>query len=311
MPRRARLRARFEAPFSAKQLRAFCVLSETLSFTEAAHQLGITQPSLSALICQLERHAGHNLFIRDKHQVRLSLKGQYFQADAKRVLVQLNQTSALVKHLASPPGSDVLRIAAPPSLMTKALTPLFDTFRALEPQMLLSLFCLENEDAFDRLQRGEIDLAFVSGNHAPVGVALQPIAQDRFVCVLPRKHPLASREQIRWHELGHQRVMSCLPPRGLRSLLNQSFERYGLALFVNEDAQDELALLRLVELGLGVGLTSRFTKHLIDPEALAIRPLVDPVINFPLALALPSSAITAAASRIAELLQSDVRIDDT
>ena len=56
-------------------LRAFVALSETLSFTQAARQLGITQPSISRQIRILEDELETQLFFRDKHRVQLTPEG--------------------------------------------------------------------------------------------------------------------------------------------------------------------------------------------------------------------------------------------
>src|SRR5580700_11476432 len=61
-------------------LEAFLTLSDTLSFTETARRLGLTQPSVSRQIKLLEEELKAQLFIRDKHAVRLSREGKEMRA---------------------------------------------------------------------------------------------------------------------------------------------------------------------------------------------------------------------------------------
>lgn len=61
-------------------LDCFLVLSETLSFTQTAKQLNLTQPSVSRQIKQLEDDVSAQLFYRDRHKVRLTPEGKDLKA---------------------------------------------------------------------------------------------------------------------------------------------------------------------------------------------------------------------------------------
>ena len=71
-----------------RQLRAFVVLAEELSFTRAASRLGIAQPALSAQLSRIERRLGAPLLRRSTRSVELTPAGEALLARARRVLAE-------------------------------------------------------------------------------------------------------------------------------------------------------------------------------------------------------------------------------
>ena len=61
-----------------RTIRSFVKLAESLSFTKAAAQLGLTQPQLSARIKGLEQQLGFALFSRTSRRVEITPGGQQF-----------------------------------------------------------------------------------------------------------------------------------------------------------------------------------------------------------------------------------------
>jgi DNA-binding transcriptional LysR family regulator len=291
MPQRARLKPRYEAQFSIKQLRAFVALSETLNFTAAAKRLHITQPSLSALVHQLERHACAPLFIRDSQKVKLSHHGEVFKAEAKRLQVHLDQTLALARHLALAQGEMRLRVGAPVVILPKALARLAAGFESERPGMMLEFRCVDSDEAMALLQRGEIDMAFVTECKAPEGVSLERLQSFKLSALIPQSHPLADKPAIRWDDLRRERLLLANRPERAREAIKHELHRYGVRVELYHDADDVMALLSLVELGFGLGLVSPWMRDLIENRPLVVRSFIDPVIELHLALALPRVAV--------------------
>ncbi|MBV7300208.1 LysR family transcriptional regulator [Enterovibrio sp. NIFS-20-8] len=70
----------------------FCVLSETLNFTEAAECLSISQPTLSRKISQLEQAINVRLFHRGGNQMHLTPQGRMFLETSHQILERLDNT---------------------------------------------------------------------------------------------------------------------------------------------------------------------------------------------------------------------------
>jgi hypothetical protein len=59
------------------QIRAFLAVCETKSFTKAARQINMSQPSISLKIKALEKHLGAKLLVREQNNLRLTDEGSY------------------------------------------------------------------------------------------------------------------------------------------------------------------------------------------------------------------------------------------
>ena len=69
-----------------KQLEAFVQVAEEKSFSKAAKQLYLTQPTVSAHIASLEKELGESLFIRDTKGVGLSEAGRELYGYARQMM---------------------------------------------------------------------------------------------------------------------------------------------------------------------------------------------------------------------------------
>src|SRR2546423_14371128 len=69
-----------------RQLAAFCVVVERRSFSQAAEQLGVTQPAVSLQIRSLEKRLGVQLLDRSGRRVEPTEAGQRLYPSAQRLL---------------------------------------------------------------------------------------------------------------------------------------------------------------------------------------------------------------------------------
>src|SRR3954462_10450852 len=74
------------AMFEPTQLRTFLTAAQTLSFTQAAHRLGLRQSTVSQHVRRLEEAAGCRLFLRDPHGVELTEDGEAMLGFARPIL---------------------------------------------------------------------------------------------------------------------------------------------------------------------------------------------------------------------------------
>ena len=69
-----------------KQLEAFVQVAEGKSFSKAAKELFLTQPTISAHIASLERELNARLFVRNTKEVSLSEDGKDLYRYAKQII---------------------------------------------------------------------------------------------------------------------------------------------------------------------------------------------------------------------------------
>ena len=78
-------------------LRAFVAVAETLHFARAAESLGLSPPSLTEQVQELERRLGARLFIRSKRSVALSDAGKLFLDELRSALAQLDRAEQVAR----------------------------------------------------------------------------------------------------------------------------------------------------------------------------------------------------------------------
>lgn len=143
--------------FDPVLLRSFVSVADTLSFTQAAGQLGLSQPTISQHIRKLEQAAGRILVNRDTRRVSLTDNGDAMLGFARAILAAEDQAMAYFT------GSAMrgrLRFGSADDLALTQLPRVLREFRQLYPQINLELTVAQSGALVRRLQAGQLDLVF-------------------------------------------------------------------------------------------------------------------------------------------------------
>ena len=149
----------------------FRAVAETESLAEASKSLHITPSALSRSVKLLEEHIGHPLFLREPAGLRLTEPGRQLLTTLREAMRLLDDTFVAFE-------SDDMRGTVTLSgrgELFPLLLPLLGEALAENPQLLLSLSELSDEDALAALRRGVVDLAVVSDAPQSDEVLLRPI----------------------------------------------------------------------------------------------------------------------------------------
>jgi len=262
-----------------RHLRYFVAVAENLHFTKAAAKLHLAQPSLTRQIHNLEEELGVRLLNRSKSQVALTEGGRAFLADARRILALATESILAVQRL-SRGETGQLNIAYLSNFDFERLPETLAIFRQTFPHIALNLFDMSPAEQFRALDSRKIDLGFVGLRPPATSVDLrwESIASHRTVAVLPAKHQLTRKRQVKLADLATMFFvgMSEKSHPGFRDWLNATCERVGFTPRVLQDAEMEPALMTFVAEGLGVTLAREHIKKKPHP-GVTFRPLAPPV----------------------------------
>src|SRR3954468_21797158 len=89
-------------PFTLRQLQYAVAVADARSFRRAAEQCGVSQPSLSAQLPQLQGALGGRLFARRRRRVLLTTAGEDLIARARRVLIDADDLVDAARRLGDP-----------------------------------------------------------------------------------------------------------------------------------------------------------------------------------------------------------------
>ncbi|HWM48998.1 MAG TPA: LysR family transcriptional regulator [Xanthobacteraceae bacterium] len=117
---------------------AFVRTLETRSFSAAARALGVSQPTVSKRLIELERRLGVQLFVRTTRRLHPTAEGLRIYEDARQAMAAVERTKASVA-LASPVAGGKLRVAAPAWFGRACILPHLDTYLEQHPAVTVEL----------------------------------------------------------------------------------------------------------------------------------------------------------------------------
>jgi len=177
------------------QLRYFCAIADTGSFSRAAEQCHVAQPSLSQQILKLEDELGVRLFDRLGRSVRLTEVGKTFLPRARAVLRELEAARGdVVERKDSIAGP--VTVGAIPTVAPYLLPSILTAFSKKFPQALLTVIEEITPVLLDRLRASTVDIAILALPIRGHEFDSFPLLTEPLFAVLPQKHPLAHRRSI-------------------------------------------------------------------------------------------------------------------
>jgi DNA-binding transcriptional LysR family regulator len=141
-----------------RQLFTFKKIVELRSFTKAADSLGYSQPTVTSHIHALEEHLGVKLFDRIGRKVVLTNAGEQLLIYVSKITEMYKQIEAMSDNEDTIKGN--IKIGAPETLTIYGLEPILQEFRRLFPQVSIVLVNDSNAPMYEKLNSGEIDMAF-------------------------------------------------------------------------------------------------------------------------------------------------------
>jgi DNA-binding transcriptional LysR family regulator len=286
-----------------RQLQYFLAVIQEGSFTRAAEQLHVAQPSLSQQVRQLEQGLGGPLFERLPRSIRLTELGRQFEAPARAVLVATERAERVARATL---GTEVgqLEIATVRSVAVGILPSSITRLRRAHPGVSVRLHEFGHRAMLeDRMRAGLAELAVGPSPQRWDGPSVR-LGWEEFVVVVPQDDPIARcGRRVRLEELRDHDWVLYEPQHGLSDVVTFACAAAGFApLPAIQTAQVEAAA-RLAAAGLGPALVPSDALP-VDLEAAAL-PL-DPPLGRELA-AYARDRFTPLADAYVQLLRDDVR----
>ena len=159
-------------------------------------------------------------------------------------------------------------------------------FHQRHPGVELTVREQSSEELAEMLRVDEIDLAFLSVTERieSHGLGLHQLVSEELMVILPRRHPLAGREQIRMAELSEEQFISYREGARLRELLVSAGHSAGFEPRVKLESNESGRIRRLVGHGLGVAILPLSDANSPGSETAAAR-LIDPTLRRDITLA--------------------------
>ena len=187
--------------YTLRQLQMFEAVSRKQSYSRAAEELGVSQPSVSVQVQELEKDLGVELFARSGRHTTLTEVGTIFYGRTVKILEDVEQSLVEVDgYIGLERGR--LRLGATEALGMYVLPEFIARYSGEHPGIDVELTLESNEDILDGLQSGRLDVGFGDLEIIEEGPILaREIASTEFVLVTGRGHPLSLQQKINSDEL--------------------------------------------------------------------------------------------------------------
>ncbi|KYC39446.1 LysR family transcriptional regulator [Scytonema hofmannii PCC 7110] len=248
------------------QLKVFEAAARHGSFTRAAEELFLTQPTVSMQIKQLTKSVGLPLFEQVGKRLYLTEAGRELFATCRQIFETISQFEMKVADLKGLKRGQ-LRLAV--ITTAKYFIPrLLGPFCQLYPGIDIALQVTNHEGILERMVGNLDDLYIMSQVPEHLDVSYQPFLPNPLVVLAPINHPLAGEKNIPVQRLSEEPFIMREPGSGTRRAVQKLFDEQGVTVKVKLELGSNEAIKQAIAGGLGISVLSRHT--LIDGKDLTV-----------------------------------------
>lgn len=251
------------------QLKVFEAVARHNSFTRAAEELFLTQPTVSMQVKQLTRAVGLPLFDQVGKRLYLTEAGQQLLLVSREIFDKLDQIEMTVADLKGLKQGK-LRLAV--ITTAKYFVPrLLGPFCQKYPGIDIALQVTNHRGITDRLSENLDDLYILSQLPEGLNLSSHPVLENPLVVLAAANHPLVGQKQIPIKLLADEPFIMREPGSGTRKSVQELFDRHGVSVRVRLELGSNEAIKQAIAGGLGISVLSRHTLALEGAtEQLAI-----------------------------------------
>jgi DNA-binding transcriptional LysR family regulator len=262
-----------------RQLTYLVALAREKHFTRAADACGVTQPTLSGRIQQLEQELGVPIVIRGNRYLGLTAEGERVLKLAQSVLEGVDGLRDDLAHAADAPLGRLTFGAIPSALPT--LAPLTDAMRKKFPKLMFTVLSMSSEEIRRSLEDFTIDVGVTYLDNEPIDLAVsKPLYMERYRLFVRDDHPLAGRDTVEWADAARHPVSLLTPNMQNRRIIESAFRMGGAQVEPELESNSIVNLYTHVQMaGLATVLPEIFVGLMGDEGRIRAIPLVSPFIE--------------------------------
>ncbi len=259
------------------QLKVFATVARHGSFTRAADELNITQPTVSSQVKHLAKAVGLPLFEQIGKQLYLTEAGEALVETCRDVFDRLENFEMQVADIKGMKQGK-LRLAAVTT--TKYFVPrLLGAFCGTYPEIDISLQVTNHQQLVQRMTHNEDDLYILSHPPEDLDLEVQRFLANPLVVVAKSDHPLAGKRDIPIEELNGESFISRETGSGTRRAVQELFGQHKIAVRMRLELGSNEAIKQAIAGGLGISVLSQ---HSLFPDELQRELTILDIREFPI-----------------------------
>jgi DNA-binding transcriptional LysR family regulator len=257
------------------KLEMFIALANERHFGRAAEACGVTQPTLSSAIRQLEDSLGVQLVFRGSRFQGLTPEGVRVLDWARRIVSDTRALKAEMKVVRA--GlTGTLRLGVIPTALPM-VTDLTAPFLSRHPNVRVSILSRTSVEILGQIESLELDAGITYLDNEPLGRVTQvPLYTEFYRLLCAPGTPLAGRDKVTWAEVAEQPLCLLTSDMQNRRIVNQHLAEAGTVAVPQVESNSTIALIAHVQTGRWASVVPTKLAGLVLAGGLVAVPIVEP-----------------------------------
>ena len=248
------------------QLKYFKKVAEVGKICDAAEELFISAPALSAAISRLERDLGMPLFDRSNNKITLNQQGQIFLQGVNRIFATLENTQEEMSRSLKAQTEQTLSLCM---ISSTQWVELVTSYSQRYPEVRLSCIDMSRSNLELGGLPAQYDFLLAVGDDVPAALSEEleqlELMEDQPVIMVNSRHPLAKRDSVEIEELKDEVLFLPMHTYPVSRFLKEMFQNAQMP-FPAENTLSYLTAQQMAAKGIGIGFSSMHTVRTLSPE---------------------------------------------
>jgi DNA-binding transcriptional LysR family regulator len=240
------------------QLEIFTKVAKLKSFSKAAQEMYLTQPTVSQHISSLENYLGIKLLDRLGKEVALTKAGEILYPYAKQMTALRGEAQQALDHfMGKKTGHLVLGASTIPG--EYILPPLLGQFKTLYPEIRITLRIGDTEEIVTELLGGTIEFGIIGAKIIHTRLKYSHFVEDELIVVVPKGHRWWQKKSIDVQELADEPFIMREEGSGTRISMEKRLHKLGVSsddLKIIAEVGSTTAVKQAIKSDLGISLIS-------------------------------------------------------
>jgi DNA-binding transcriptional LysR family regulator len=257
------------------KLEMFIALANERHFGRAAEACGVTQPTLSSAIRQLEDQLGVQLVFRGSRFQGLTPEGTRVLDWARRIVSDMRALKAEMKVVRA--GlTGTLRLGVIPTALPM-VTELTEPFLAHHPNVRVAILSRTSSEILAQIESLELDAGITYLDNEPLGRVTQvPLYTEFYRLLCAPGTAFADRDKVTWADVAEQPLCLLTSDMQNRRIVNQHLAEAGAAAVPQVESNSTIALIAHVQTGRWASVVPTKLAGLFLAGGLVAVPIVEP-----------------------------------
>lgn len=294
---------------SLRQLRYLVALSEARHFRKAAEAMGISQPSLSLQISNLEELLDARLVERGRGPVTLTPEGREVVARAARIVEDVRGITDLTASFQTGLAGTI-RLGTTPTIGPYLMPFVVERLHARYPDLRLYIREVMPRDLRGGLLGGSLDVILTQLPEGGADLTTQRLFREPLLLAMPDDHALAGQPEVTEADIADLNVLSLGPDYAMHAQIAALCHQHGGVIARDYEGTSLDAIRQMVGMGMGVAFLPRlYARSEIDSRSsnVAVRPFRRSTVTRSIGLVWRSAAGAGMFERLADVIKEAAR----